>query len=237
MSLTSTILVLSNTNNHQPLVIEFISTQFAITNNNSPQLVFFNQQAEKLKIADVRLAISQASYANYDQNTRFLIFINADQATVPAQNALLKLLEEPPPNTLCILTANSLNKFLPTIKSRCQIKHFATALDSANAQGKDADQLTTNNQIGANLIKQFSDNPSLISYSQIIDQLENYKDQTSAIAMLKFCLDYALKQNLSAKHQACVLKSLQNAIKDLESNFNIKLSLAEAFFAIKNGLS
>ena len=38
-----------------------------------------------------------------------------------AQNALLKNLEEPPSNTVFLLTTSNINKILPTIRSRCTI--------------------------------------------------------------------------------------------------------------------
>lgn len=45
----------------------------------------------------------------------------AEKLTVPAQNALLKTLEEPPAKTLLILMAPNKEALLPTIVSRCQI--------------------------------------------------------------------------------------------------------------------
>lgn len=42
-----------------------------------------------------------------------------------AANNLLKILEEPPKNTIIILTTNNLNNVLETIKSRCTIINFA----------------------------------------------------------------------------------------------------------------
>ncbi len=42
-----------------------------------------------------------------------------------ASNALLKTLEEPPPDTLLILLGTASNKQLPTIQSRCKIIRFA----------------------------------------------------------------------------------------------------------------
>ncbi len=41
--------------------------------------------------------------------------------TTEAQNALLKILEEPPQNTFIIIVAPALNSFLPTVLSRCKI--------------------------------------------------------------------------------------------------------------------
>jgi DNA polymerase III delta prime subunit len=44
----------------------------------------------------------------------------ANLLTVPAQNALLKMLEEPPASTTFYLTSSSATSLLPTIRSRCQ---------------------------------------------------------------------------------------------------------------------
>lgn len=44
----------------------------------------------------------------------------ANLLTIPAQNALLKMLEEPPDSTSFYLTLNSATSLLPTIRSRCQ---------------------------------------------------------------------------------------------------------------------
>jgi DNA polymerase-3 subunit delta' len=41
-----------------------------------------------------------------------------------AQNALLKTLEEPPPQVVLLLTADSADRLLPTIVSRCQAIHL-----------------------------------------------------------------------------------------------------------------
>jgi hypothetical protein len=52
---------------------------------------------------------------------RRIIFIeNADRLSHPAQNAILKILEEPSADSVFILTANSVHGVLPTIASRAQ---------------------------------------------------------------------------------------------------------------------
>lgn len=51
---------------------------------------------------------------------RLIIIENADNMNVEAQNAFLKLLEEPPADTVIILTAANLRQLLPTIQSRVQ---------------------------------------------------------------------------------------------------------------------
>lgn len=47
------------------------------------------------------------------------VVVKIDAITTEAQNALLKILEEPPPHTIIILTASTSEIFLPTILSRC----------------------------------------------------------------------------------------------------------------------
>lgn len=50
---------------------------------------------------------------------------DADRLNDEGANALLKTLEEPPPNSLLILIANSVDAVLPTIRSRSQVLRFA----------------------------------------------------------------------------------------------------------------
>ncbi len=49
---------------------------------------------------------------------KFVIMSEFDKSTVEAQNAFLKLLEEPPKGVFFILTASNYDKILPTVKSR-----------------------------------------------------------------------------------------------------------------------
>jgi DNA polymerase III delta prime subunit len=50
-----------------------------------------------------------------------VIIEEAHLLTIEAQTALLKILEEPPPNTIIILSTESTQQLLPTIISRCKI--------------------------------------------------------------------------------------------------------------------
>ena len=59
--------------------------------------------------------------------TRFKIYIldEAHQLTKDAFNALLKLIEEPPPHLVFIFCTTELDKMLATVRSRCQTLQFA----------------------------------------------------------------------------------------------------------------
>jgi len=55
---------------------------------------------------------------------RFVVIDHADNITLPAQNALLKTLEDPPAGTLLILSLNNELSVISTIRSRLQLIHL-----------------------------------------------------------------------------------------------------------------
>ncbi|MCX2716244.1 DNA polymerase III subunit delta' [Helicobacter sp. MIT 21-1697] len=76
-------------------------------------------EREDFKIDDAKEVIAQ-SYLAREEET--LIIIAAHKYNQAAQNALLKIIEEPPQNVCFILIAKNKNAFLPTIRSRMQLK-------------------------------------------------------------------------------------------------------------------
>ena len=60
----------------------------------------------------------------YSGKRKIAILDDADALAVEGANALLKTLEEPPPDSILILMSVSLQKQLPTIRSRCQVIRF-----------------------------------------------------------------------------------------------------------------
>lgn len=60
----------------------------------------------------------------FQSKEKVIIFEKAQNLTIEAQNALLKILEEPPAHTYIILCAFQEDILLPTILSRCHIIHL-----------------------------------------------------------------------------------------------------------------
>jgi DNA polymerase-3 subunit delta' len=56
---------------------------------------------------------------------RIVIVDTADEMNLQAANALLKLLEEPPPSALLFLLSHAPGQLLPTIRSRCRLLRLA----------------------------------------------------------------------------------------------------------------
>ncbi|HET7605819.1 MAG TPA: DNA polymerase III subunit delta' [Sphingomicrobium sp.] len=62
---------------------------------------------------------------------RVAVIDSMDELNKEASNALLKMLEEPPPNTLFFLVSHAPGRLLPTIRSRCRLLHFDALGDDA----------------------------------------------------------------------------------------------------------
>jgi len=73
---------------------------------------------EKIKIERVREMIRKISLRS--PGRRVVLILGAELLSEEAANALLKTLEEPPKNTIFILTSSDIKEVLSTIVSRCQ---------------------------------------------------------------------------------------------------------------------
>ena len=77
-----------------------------------------------IKIEQVRDVIDRAGYRPFEGRRRIVIIDEADALVVPAQNALLKTLEEPPSASLFVLVSSIPDALLPTVQSRCPRLRF-----------------------------------------------------------------------------------------------------------------
>jgi DNA polymerase-3 subunit delta' len=78
-------------------------------------------EGEVLRIDQVRELQHSLALAPYEARYRVAILLRFEEAHASAANAMLKTLEEPPPQVVVILTAVNLESLLPTIASRCEV--------------------------------------------------------------------------------------------------------------------
>ncbi len=81
-------------------------------------------RAQVIKISSIREVIHEDSLSLYQQGRRAVIVMQAEEVGTESANALLKVLEEPNPGTVFILTTSRRSSLLPTIVSRCQSLRF-----------------------------------------------------------------------------------------------------------------
>lgn len=84
-----------------------------------PDLTYVYGENQIIRVDDVRAMRSNAFILPNEAKQRIFIIENADNMNEAAQNAILKILEEPPPTAAFILTAVSASGIRPTVLSRC----------------------------------------------------------------------------------------------------------------------
>jgi len=78
-----------------------------------------------IRVKPIRELEREANFRPFEGAARVFIIEDAEYMNEPASNALLKVLEEPPPTTHLILTTTNPTALLATIRSRCQVIRFA----------------------------------------------------------------------------------------------------------------
>ena len=92
----------------------------------------------RVRIGQVRAIQSALRLGSHEGGRRVVVIADAEWLNQEAQNALLRLLEEPPDRTTLVLVAASAAALLATIRSRCQRVRFA-AEPRLVLRGDDAD--------------------------------------------------------------------------------------------------
>ena len=84
-----------------------------------PDIIALDKQGEAIKVEDIReLSRTAAVYPNDGERKAYVIY-HAEKMNPAAQNAFLKLLEEPPSFVTFILCTENKYKLLDTVLSRC----------------------------------------------------------------------------------------------------------------------
>jgi DNA polymerase-3 subunit delta' len=86
-----------------------------------PDVQFIAAEKSAIQIDQVRAIQSDAALSPLEGRYKVFVIQEIERATAPAANALLKTLEEPPPQVVLLLTSARRDQVLPTIVSRCQM--------------------------------------------------------------------------------------------------------------------
>ena len=192
---------------------------------------------------------------------RIVIIDDADKLQAPAQNALLKMLEEPPADTLFLLTSSYSHKLLPTVLSR--LRRIAIKKPSGEMvadfvgkkyPGSGVEEAMTigEGKIGAviNLVSRTEETPGFtiadirkILQLDLFEQLllieSELKDKTAAKEFVDLLSRIAAKSLLkvsgtgAAEQWQRISKASYVAHDSLEKNANPKLVLTELMLALR----
>ncbi|MBI2484305.1 hypothetical protein HYV71_03930 [Candidatus Uhrbacteria bacterium] len=149
------------------------------------------EEGMSISIINVRDLISRLSRANPAGQLTFVVIRPAAAMTREAENALLKILEEPPRGIIFILLAKRARDLLPTVVSRCHLIRFAL-------QNKSVQDSRSKGKVGE-LMK--SDFQSQLSLAQDIscDEFDDYE----------LLLSNEIRSNIDSVKLQLVLKQYQ----------------------------
>lgn len=133
-----------------------------IKSGNHPDVQISQPQKASFGIEEILHWQERVYRKHYEGKYKVFILEQADRLTLPAENALLKVIEEPPERTIIILSAQNAETLLPTIQSRAQAVYFPvteeeTWLDSLDLsinreEANEAFQLSGNDPDSAQVI-------------------------------------------------------------------------------------
>jgi len=88
--------------------------------NNHPDRLVVEPDGAAIKIGQIRELKHALSFPPFEARLRTVLLCDVHTMRREAANSLLKILEEPPPGNLLVLTGNATGEILPTVTSRCQ---------------------------------------------------------------------------------------------------------------------
>lgn len=188
-------------------------------------------KTEAVNVEEVRKMCADAYIRPNESANKVYIIKNAERMQIQAQNALLKLIEEPPQNILFVLCCERKDSLLPTILSRVTVYN----LDSAEEEDKVCDEIYAAAERIASAI------PESKGYNLLLS-LKDLKDREYAgkvIRSLKGIITNALKAKTAgikcseAERKLCektdtlnlinITDTLDTALQRLGSNINMNL--------------
>lgn len=95
-----------------------------IQKGGHPDTIVLDDETESIKIETIREIIGRLQMTK-QAKCKILLIKKAERFTPEAANCLLKTLEEPPPDTIIVMTTDNVRGLLPTIVSRARIIKFS----------------------------------------------------------------------------------------------------------------
>ncbi len=102
---------------------------------NHPDLLYISNE-EKLGVEQTKRIFEFLSFKPYSAKNKGVVLESADNLTVQAQNSLLKILEELPEYVFFLMGAESEERLLPTIKSRCEVVFLESKIKNQKSKSE-----------------------------------------------------------------------------------------------------
>lgn len=180
--------LLGNTASNKESLLDFIKTDLGIETTHNPDIRIF--EYPELMIDDARVIRDAQMGRSFGGGKQFFIVVTS-RINDQAQNALLKVLEEPTEDTHFFLLISDDTGLLPTLRSRLQFLYGADALSieyKKEARNFIAHPIPERLELAKKWAKEVSDEKrTKAQINSFLDALEKelYADYTQRVSELK----------------------------------------------------
>ncbi|MDT7828909.1 DNA polymerase III subunit delta' [Pricia sp. S334] len=98
------------------------------------RLIGIEKKQGQIGVGEAQDVVKKLALKSYEGGYKVMLIWMAEKMNLSAANKLLKLIEEPPNNTVFILIAEDEEQIIQTIRSRCQVLHFPPLAEEAIAK-------------------------------------------------------------------------------------------------------
>lgn len=225
-----------NENYRQSLQLIFKLNRQKPSPQGHPDLLIIGQDpAQTIKINNIRELKKNLQIKACDWPFKIGLILNAENLTIPAQNALLKTLEEPPGQAMLILASCHPQLLLPTIISRCQLLRLQENLPPLPPADYQKQK-----EIWAQITRASPGNRLLLAQKFAPDKAGAQK----IIKAQLFFLRQALKKKIAQNHDLCTnlhpvlktLRALTAAHRLIDAQVNLRLVVENLFLSYPQAL-
>lgn len=206
-----------------------------------PDLLWVERGADdtRVRIAQIRAVQQALRLRTHDGGSRAAVIADAEWLNQEAQNALLRLLEEPPPQTSLVLVATTASGLLATVRSRCV--RVAFPRKEASLADLDDDRRALADRIA---------NAGRLAIPELLDWAEEFRgaraDGAAGVALLIETGGLVLRERVAAQVESDgrgvrpaldAFRELQNGRKSLaQRNANPQMVAERALLALHGAL-
>lgn len=179
-------------------------------------------------IMQIRAFSNELEYPPHQLAKKLFIIWRLDEASIAAQNALLKNLEEPPTYAEIIITVKNPSWVLETIQSRSKTELINLRFSDFQNIEKSIEPVQTNLAL---LSKEFWKSQTLGGLSQ---KASSYKTKEDALQFLdQLAHLFVTHPTYPQPFMTTAIDQIQQAYFKIKGNANVALQLENCFFTIK----
>lgn len=218
---------------------ELASNLLSHDNDFLHNLLWVSPESEVITVEQVRKIKDFLGHTSHNHLYRIVVIDSADDLNKNAANALLKILEEPPEQSLLILISHKPYNLMATIRSRCSIIRFCipsdslAIMDKTDIETKEGDKLIRLAHNIPGIAVKLAENQALDCYGDLISAIlddEYYKFVDSYFSdtatekwwlfsyLMQYLLEKTIRTNSLGCHDNYLFISEKNCINQLLAN-------------------